>query len=56
VIAAHPGFTALTFSHLSLTVEIGVPLSLAADAMGPGGHEANGFGRHYLHEWEARAL
>jgi hypothetical protein len=24
--------------------------------MEPTGHEANGFGRRYLHEWEARAL
>jgi hypothetical protein len=24
--------------------------------MEPIGHEANGFGRRYLHEWEARAL
>jgi hypothetical protein len=24
--------------------------------MQPAGHEANGFGRRYLHEWEARAL
>jgi hypothetical protein len=24
--------------------------------MEPAGHEANSFGRRYLHEWEARAL
>jgi hypothetical protein len=24
--------------------------------MEPSRHEANGFGRHYLHEWEAHAL
>jgi hypothetical protein len=24
--------------------------------MEPVGHKANGFGRRYLHEWEARAL
>jgi hypothetical protein len=24
--------------------------------MQPAGHEANGFSRRYLHEWEARAL
>jgi hypothetical protein len=34
--------TLATFSHVA--------------EMEPAGHEANGFGRRYLHEWEARAL